>query len=419
MTSEQEILSAAAQCLNGMDVSKARQILLVGLEHYPNSILVLQALGDIAMELGESEEAHRLFLRLVSVAPRHSYALVHLALISLKLGKGEDYKNALAAALRVDPQAAEILESYIKGGDCQASFGKGNSLARIVPCLPADQTPPRVRVPVVLLQVGDQPYLKPVVRQAKEHNSEIVLIAEGAIDSMRKEVDFVEMKGLHDEATYFSKLYRHLSTNPYITELFCFTRWFLLKRFMETRGLSVCMHIDSDVLLYVNAQRDLMENYGDGYQWTLINGTVGSTAFVTLEGVRQFCDFVRSVYENKAGNHFQTLLELHRQMVAANSSGGVSDMALLDLYRRECGAKIGEMTEVRDGGTYDHNLNRSDGYEMHNGFKKIYPHEGNPYCKRETDGKFIRFKCLHFQGHAKSVLNQLADAIRQSRKATS
>jgi hypothetical protein len=58
------------------------------------------------------------------------------------------------------------------------------------------------------------------------------------------------------QAVEFQKIYKHYSPNGFIYERFCFLRWFLLRDFMLAHGLKHVLHLDSDVLLYVDVNAE-------------------------------------------------------------------------------------------------------------------------------------------------------------------
>jgi tetratricopeptide (TPR) repeat protein len=412
MRSDAEILAEVSEVIERGSVAKARELLLCSLQERPSSTLLLQALGDIALHGNNLAEARHYFSKVASIDPTDTYALVNLAMISLKLGDTAEYKAAFNSAIQNDPQAKEIFASLLPNSSLATSASPALRQARAVGS-PFHATPD-TSVPVVILQLGHRFYLNYVIEEARRRNAEVILLADYIDDSLKEKVEFASIAPFREESTHFFGVYQHLSSNPWTAELFCFARWFLLKAYMQSRNLEVCFHIDSDVLLYVDAQRELLENFNAGYEWTLISGTVGCTSFVTFEGLTRFCDFLRDTYENKSGARYRYLLDLHQKTIEANQPGGVSDMALLDLYRRESGAKIGEMTDVIKNATFDQNIGVSEGYEMYDGFKKIYPHKGLPYCKRLSDGAFIRFKSLHFSGAGKGILRPMAEQIRKS-----
>ena len=96
-------------------------------------------------------------------------------------------------------------------------------------------------IPVVVISktINQCPELELVVKQAKKNNSEVYLIGdEGnlqyATDNHRDMFEYCE--GVEE----FEKLYQHLSTNQQGIELFCFTRWFILRNFLRKSGSIIC-----------------------------------------------------------------------------------------------------------------------------------------------------------------------------------
>lgn len=74
---------------------------------------------------------------------------------------------------------------------------------------------------------------------------------------------------------------------------------------------------------------------------------------------------------------------------------------------------VGEMTELWNGSTWDHNINASDGYQLRDGVKELHLLEGMPYGLHLEKKSLVRFKALHFQGGAKPLLSEyVTPAVR-------
>lgn len=210
--------------------------------------------------------------------------------------------------------------------------------------------------------------------------------------------------------------YVHLSTNHYSFELFCITRWFLLAEFMRLEGLDVVLHLDSDVLLYCDASEAWNRWFKDCW-FTLALGSSPATSYLTLGALEQFCDYVGDAYGMPTS---PALVEAHAvfdAMQAQRLPGGISDMYWWKKFRecaQEVSCDVGEMTEVRDGTTFDHNINVSDGYAMHNGYKEINltsAPEGYLLSGGVGIVQPVRFNALHFQGGAKSQMQYYAMTV--------
>ncbi len=211
-------------------------------------------------------------------------------------------------------------------------------------------------------------------------------------------------------ANRFAEHYEHLSTNHYAFELACVQRWFALREWMDDQRREQVLYTDSDVLLYCNAEKEF-PTWGEGYALTLALGTSPATAYITRAGLHAFCDFVNSIYVG----HNQWWDEFHRiyaEMRAQNLPGGIADMTLFRFFKQEVRhVKVGEMAEIRDGATWDHNINSSDGYRLRGGIKAIDFVSGGSYGSGpygDRNGGFVRFNALHFQDGAKHLIGSYA-----------
>ena len=277
-------------------------------------------------------------------------------------------------------------------------------------------------VPVVLIHSGLQPYLYTCINQALKNN-EVYLL--GSSDPSVDHYNFTYVnpseQNLGKDIREFSDIYVHLNTTPPDYELFCYTRWFMLRNFMEANDLPVVMYIDSDVLLFQNATEG-WQNFSN-YIMSLVHRTSGHTSFMTQEGINSFCDMLMSIYSDKAGYHFNKIKSHLDIRQAAGLPGGVCDMTLLEYfhYHAEFGGgpgRVGEMMSIINDSTYDHNFNVSDeDYEFgkHSplikmdtaGTKIVTRYEGNPAVYNHRLGKNIKFNSLHFQGGAKGLMGNI------------
>lgn len=211
-------------------------------------------------------------------------------------------------------------------------------------------------------------------------------------------------------AQEFAEYYMHLSSNHRLFELFCIQRWFILHSWMEHNSVDKVLYADSDVLIYTDVSA-AFKPYQD-CALTLCLGTSPATSYFTHDGLGAFLDFVESVYlgRNWILEDFQRIF---REMREQNLPGGVCDMTLFKYFKQEVRhIRVGEMTEIHDGSTWDHNINSSDGYVMNGGHKDIEFHEHRPHCKL-LSGEVVEFNSLHFQGGAKKSLVEIARKVVQ------
>jgi len=271
-------------------------------------------------------------------------------------------------------------------------------------------------IPVILIHRGYQSYLDFSIRQAARKNP-VFLIGdvkpniEGWFGNFR----FLTPEGLGDGVDEFAEMYVHLNTTPLDYELFCYTRWFILRNFMEKHDLSTVFYIDSDVLFFEDAEEEWSKF--NQYDMTLLHRTAGISSFVTIEGVRNFCNMLTEIYSDKEGYHFNKIASHFQVRQSFGLPGGVCDMTLLEYfhYHAEFGGgpgRVGEMMTIRDGATYDHNINVPDqDFEFENGTKKVKIVDGEVFVHSHKLNKDIKFNSLHFQGGAKHLMKDIYEGL--------
>lgn len=262
-------------------------------------------------------------------------------------------------------------------------------------------------IPVILIHSGFQDYLNYSLNKALEKN-EVYLIGDVNPNINNEKFKFFELKNyITEDFLNFQKCYKHLSTNPYNFELFCFLRWFILKEFMKKNSLDVVFYIDSDVMLYVNVTDEWPKF--QQFDFTLLHRSAATSSFFTLDGINNFCNFLIKTYQNQNTYQFDKIQSHFFVRQKYQLGGGVCDMTLLEYfhYGYDVGGgpgKIGEMMIIIDDATYDHNINAEDQYFEFEGIKKVQMIDGMPYVFSKKLNKLIKFNCLHFNSGAKSLM---------------
>jgi hypothetical protein len=254
-------------------------------------------------------------------------------------------------------------------------------------------------LPIVFMHYGgSNNYLPFTVGQAKiwSLNSPLILIGDRH-NNQFPFVTHVDMNRYAKQALAFQKIYKHFSPNNAPYELFCFIRWFLLRDLMAAHGIERLMHLDSDVLLYVDVNFE-QQNWRQ-YDLTLVNGVCAGNMFVNgRRGINELCDVIWEMYARP--DAAERLAEAYR--VRQQTREGVSDMVPLRAYYDANRDRVAEMTGVRaDGSYWDANIHLPEGFEMDGPRKRFRFVDGVPYCRDAQSGRDVRFKCLHFQGIAK------------------
>ncbi|MUG96750.1 hypothetical protein F7734_32190 [Scytonema sp. UIC 10036] len=257
-------------------------------------------------------------------------------------------------------------------------------------------------LPIVVLHRGYSAYVPYCLAQAKVFNpkSDIVLLGDDK-NSFINYIHHERIENYDDEAKEFEKVYseKHMSFNNYQYELFCFQRWFVIKNFLEKNQLDKCLHLDSDVMIYVDASEEFSKKY-EKFNFTLSKKGSGHNSYIKYEGIKKLCELLTKFYTDP--ELFKILKSIREKaLLAGQKAGGICDMTLLNQYYQRYSQEIGLTSDMIDGSVYDANINSSDGFEMHEGMKKIYWKNGFVYCKYLDSDKEVKFNSLHFQGHAK------------------
>jgi len=251
-------------------------------------------------------------------------------------------------------------------------------------------------IPIVFIHIGYSPYLPYTLGLAKLRNMESQCILIG--DKNNNKLPFVthtDMGHYGRQASEFQKCYHHLSPNGYPYELFCFIRWFLLRDFMRTHSFDAALHVDSDVMLYVdvNKERELWTDW----ELTLVNeGQCAGNMFINgLKGLEDLCDLLWTTYT--APDRIEKLTAIYEDR--RKHKTGISDMVFLQRLYDANRHRVGDMTGIQPDDSYwDANVHMDEGFEMQDQRKRIRFENYFPFCRHMASGKEIRFKSLHFQG---------------------
>lgn len=268
---------------------------------------------------------------------------------------------------------------------------------------------------VVFIHSGMHDYAICTIMQALKNNA-VVLIGDTDPKIDNPAFFFVHISEFLGSANDFRSIYRHMSTNPHEFELFCFMRWFVLRDFMRSTGLGKVFYLDSDVMLFVNAE----EQWGifQQYEMTLLHRTAAISSFITLKGIESFCDMLLKIYSDQESYRFKKIASHFSIRRDCGLHGGVCDMTLLEQFHYDHDAgggpgRVGEMMTIIGGSTYDHNINVPDqDFEMKDGVKNVVVLNGEPHVFNTRLNEFIRFNSLHFQGSAKSLIGRCYESAR-------
>lgn len=257
-------------------------------------------------------------------------------------------------------------------------------------------------LPIVFIHLCKSDYLAFTMGQAKMKSlqSPVILIGDDT-NNIYPFATHVHMNRYCAQAIEFQKIYRHFSPNGFLYEQFCFLRWFLLRDFMRAHGLKQVLHLDSDVLLYVDVNRE-RENWAAS-ELSLINGDCAGNMFVNgTKALEELCDLIWNMYAGRgAEERLAALLESRRR----DGRQAISDMVPLRAFYDANRGRVAEMTGIQPDGSYwDANIHLDEGFEMQGERKRYWFADGRAYCRHIATGRDIWFKSLHFQGIAKAQI---------------
>lgn len=262
-------------------------------------------------------------------------------------------------------------------------------------------------IPVVFIHKGYQDYLGCTLRQANKNNS-IIFIGDTNLPFTSPTLTNIQISDNFQGCDEFKSHYQHLNTTPIDYEIFCYQRWFILKNVMEKNNLEVVFYVDSDVMLFTDITKE-WDKFNQ-YDMTLLHRTAAISSYITLKGITHLCNLIMDTYKNKGSYNYKKIASHYHVRRECGLPGGVCDMTLLEFfhYSSEYGGgpgMVGEMMQIINNSTYDHNINVTDqGFTMSRGHKDYKIRDGIPYVFNHRLNKEIKFNSLHFQGGAKELI---------------
>jgi len=276
--------------------------------------------------------------------------------------------------------------------------------------------------PIFYLQLGSKSslFLDRVLRQAQLTNGkENVFLLTDTNFHLFREFNCIDISKYASGHLEFDKVYKHHSTNTFFFEKTCFDRWFLINELVKDLNIDHFFYADCDVLLLsdLNPVHDFISK--NNYEGTTMffekdgdSVTSAHSSFWSKKLIGDFCDFIYKKYINYG--EFESLLKDTIEGKFLNNTN-VSDMILLDLFRRETKPPVLNLFSLEERNIcFDFNLNVS-----YNGWEhsfKISPFYKIKKISRMKDGlyghvtrntappPFLKFYTLHFQGYLTKAL---------------
>lgn len=285
-------------------------------------------------------------------------------------------------------------------------------------------------IPVIFIHTGDSAYLEHTLWQAREYNEQVILLGDTSNNHYSHlKIEHYCSASYSQAANYFASIYKHISPMPYNFELTCFQRWFILEEFMQSKSIPVVFHCDTDAMLYCNITQEY--EYFKNYDLALVfikryhfinNYQGGMFSFWNLKSITSFCNYIRSVYENK--EKINALLKNYSAQQPSTYYHDDYPVTMDFVMNSTADLKITSINKILNEALFD-NLMWLD-YHMEEDSKKIeflmkdivlqncvYSKikdiiwiNNQPYCYSRSLKKYLRFKALHFQDACKVLIKQ-------------
>lgn len=280
-------------------------------------------------------------------------------------------------------------------------------------------------IPIVLFHTrGNQEYLKSCVTNNSKNNVVYLIGDDSNKDTFtdNPNVRFFHIDDLiTEESVRFKNCFVNYSSNTHEYEMNCYLRIFYLKAFIEKTGKQWVFHIDSDCVILCDINKVFTDNPSISYSIQNMENKfhmVASihNALLNIEFCNKFIELCFDIYHNKTKEMLiMEKLQWHKHN---QIPGGICDMTLYYLLHSE---KI--LDSVTDLNTprmfegepvvFDHNVLNTYGYSGENTYEtengvKVIIQSGNKFYLKSNDGTIVRTLSLHFQGRAKSILDNLS-----------
>ncbi len=298
-------------------------------------------------------------------------------------------------------------------------------------------------VPVIFIHTNNAYYLKDTLWQAKQFNERVILLGDDENKHHAQNgIEYYPIVNYGKASSYFTSIYEHMSGVPYEFELACFNRWFILEEFMRTNKIPVAFYCDSDVMLYCDISEEYDANF-KSYDMSVmqIGYSGGMVSFWNLKSITSFCDFLKRFYEDRPtiAKLVELFLNSPKKPNGYHSCeyNGIStcyndDAPMLTNFVKDNKnmLSIGNLGQMLNDAVFDPSISyefyiqpvfpgptwihkryqmkdlsiKVDGNSDISQIKDIILVDGYPYCYNLDLKALIKFKALHFQGHAKKII---------------
>ena len=266
--------------------------------------------------------------------------------------------------------------------------------------------------PVVLVHLGNPPYLEYCLRQIRKFNPETPLYLLG--DESNDVFDFVIHRHLTDpglsiDIDRFRTIYQHYSNFDVHWERLCMERWLFIRNLLRQENLPGCLAIDSDVLLFCNIDEETrrFRDYAMTFaHWDANRNLVHCNFIQNRTALDSFCDYLFQVYEDAT-----MMARVKKENSKSHGRFWISDMSLFGDWNRQTDFPTLFFEDCYDDEIcFDRSLDNREYFQSQfyfpglRRYKKIRFVEGCPYG-RLKDGRSVPLKCIHYHGHFKFLMS--------------
>ncbi len=275
---------------------------------------------------------------------------------------------------------------------------------------------------IVYFHIGNPEIVSISIKQTRHWNpdTDIYLIGDEEPADLSGIVKFYNVRDLdtQDSVDFFHK-YVNLSTNDPQFEKICIYRWFAMKELCIREKIESMLYLDSDIMVYCDLEKGL-SNFKQ-VRYALSNHISPAVFCINdISVLEDYCRYVSGVYDDskmreiykirgedkKYFSHLRDeMLDFYNCRQKYQMPGGVCDMTFWGKFKEmDDPLMTGDMSNIVDDSTFDHNINASDFFETEDGIKKLSWENNQPYGHNTYLDKKIRFNSLHFQGMAAKIL---------------
>lgn len=242
------------------------------------------------------------------------------------------------------------------------------------------------------------------IKQAQKWNDRVILIGDQQQpEAVKNMVEFHQMEKYSEFRKAFQPAWDNIhgaNRDAWFLRA-SLLNWLVLAEWMDRVGVDFACTVDTDVLIFDRIE-DMYRHWAS-YDIATCNpmGTMQAPTFVTREAALKFVDYLMDLFWGM-GN-------------AAEMDACKCCMSAWRLAAAATGMKVGNLCDIIDGATWDHNLGMSYGYqEERNGDRRLDWKGAQPYGYLTAQMRSVRFRALHCWGKWKARMNELVRKAEES-----